>query len=167
MTTGDIQQLLKKSFRSHPPPAGADLVSDKREAATNKAVRDLFAGRRWDELDPEFVIDHADMLWSMGPSAQRHYMPAFLLATFHAPTDWVSTNNLILGLFLPLRNDDDPARDEFVNFLDALTPVEKSAIRAFLEYTAADHPSNVERRVAKLALSVLWRKFEPIPVERD
>lgn len=68
---------------------------------------------------------------------------------------------------MPLRNEDDPARDEFVKFLDALTPVEKSAIWAFLEYTAADHPCNGERRVAKLALSVLWRKFEPVPVERD
>lgn len=132
-----------------------------------RKIRDLFSGRRWYELDPEFVIDHADLLWAMAPPAQRYYIPAFLLATFHATKDWVYTNNLLLGLFLPLRNEDDPVRDQFVRFLDALTPGEKSAIRAFLEFTAAEHPSQGERGAAKLALSVLWRKFEPVPLEQD
>jgi hypothetical protein len=103
----------------------------------------------------------------MAPEGQRYYIPAFLLATFHAPKDWVYTNNLLLSLFLPLRNEDDPAREEFVKFLDVLTPAEKSAIRVFLDYTAAEHPSQGERGAAKLALSVLWRKFEIIPVEPD
>lgn len=167
MTKGDIQQLLQKSFRSHPPPSGDDLVPVKGDARTAKEIRELFAGRRWYELDPEFIVSQADILWSMAPQAQRYYIPAFLLATFHAPKDWVYTNNLLLSLFLPLRNEDDPARDEFVAFLDVLTPAEKSAIRAFLDYTAAEHPSQGERGAAKLALSVLWRKFEIIPLEPD
>jgi len=167
VTKGDIQQLLQKTFRSHPPPSGDDLVSARGEAKTARAIRDLFTGRRWYELDPEFVVSKADMLWSMAPEGQRYYIPAFLLATFHAPKDWVYTNNLLLSLFLPLRNEDDPAREEFVKFLDVLTPAEKSAIRVFLDYTAAEHPSQGERGAAKLALSVLWRKFEIIPIEPD
>jgi len=167
VTRGDIQQLLQKDFRSHPPPTGAELVEDNGDTATLKRLRDLFSGRRWYELDPEFVIDHAELLWSMAPNGQRYYLPAFLLATFHAPKDWVYTNNLILSLFLPLRNEDDPARERFVRFLDALTPAEKSAIRAFLEYTAAEHPSQGERSAAKLALRVLWRKFEAVAPEQD
>lgn len=167
LTKGDIQQLLQKSFRSHPPPTGGDLVSGAGKASASQVIRDLFSGRRWYELDPEFVIEHADLLWSMEPQAQRYYLPAYLLATFHAPKDWVYTNNLLLSLFLPLRNEDDPERDRFVKFLDALTPTEKSAIRAFLEFTAAEHPSQGERGAAKLALSVLWRKFDPAAVEQD
>lgn len=167
MTKGDIQQLLQKSFRSHPPPTGDDLVSGDGDENAVKEIRNLYTGRRWYELDPEFVVDHADMLWLMALPAQRYYMPAYLLATFHAPKDWVYTNNLLVSLFLPLRNEDDPARAEFVKFLDALTPIEKSAIRTFLEYTAAEHPSQGERGAAKLALSVLWRKFEIIPQEQD
>ncbi len=167
MTKGDIQQLLQKSFRSHPPPTGDDLVSGAGKAADSQAIQDLFSGRRWYELDPEFVIEHADLLWSMEPQAQRYYLPAYLLATFHAPKDWVYTNNLLLSLFLPLRNEDDPAREHFIKFLDVLTPGEKSAIRGFLDFTAAEHPSQGERGAAKLALSVLWRKFEAITVEQD
>lgn len=167
LTKGNIQQLLQKSFRSHPPPTGSDLVQGTTEAATGQAIRDLFSGRRWYELDPDFVIEHADHLWSMAPAAQRYYLPAYLLATFHAPKDWVYTNNLLLSLFLPLRNEDDPERDRFVRFLDALTPAEKSAIRRFLEFTAAEHPSQGERGAAKLALSVLWRKFEAMPFDQD
>lgn len=167
MTKGDIQQLLQKSFCSHPPPAAADLVSGERQAGTAQAIRDLFDGQRWYEIDPESVIEHADILWSMTPSAQRYYVPAYLLATFHAPADWVYTNNLILSLFLPLRNEGDPAHAEFTKFLELLTPEEKSAIRAFLEYTATDHPTDGERSAAKLALSVLWRKFDPVPPEPD
>lgn len=167
MTKGDIQQLLQNSFRSHPPPAGVDLVPEKADPKTAKAIRDLFTGQRWYELDPEFVVDHAETLWSMAPQAQRYYIPAFLLATFHAQQDWVYSNNLILSLFLPLRNEDDPARDEFIRFLDTLTAAEKSAIRTFLEYTAAEHPSQGERGAAKLALRVLWRKYQPAPLERE
>ena len=167
MTKGDIQQLLQKSFRSHPPPTGDDLVSNMGDAKAANTIRDRFAGRRWYELDPEFVVENADMLSSMAPPAQRYYIPAFLLATFHAPKDWVYTNNLILSLFLPLRNEDDPARDQFIRFLDVLTPVEKSAIQIFLKYTAAEHPSQGERGAAKLALSVLWRKFETVALEQD
>jgi hypothetical protein len=167
VTKGDIQQLLQKSFRSHPPPTGDDLVSNSGDAKAIRTIRELFTGRRWYELDPEFVIEHAEMLPSMAPSAQRYYLPAFLLATFHAPKDWVYTNNLILGLFLPLRNEDDPARDQFIKFLDMLTPAEKSAIRAFLGYTSTEHPSQGERGAAKLALSVLWRKFDAVAPEQD
>lgn len=167
MTKGDIQQLLQKSFRSHPPPTGDDLVMDNGDEKTVREIRNLFTGRRWYELDPEFVIEHAEMLWSMAVAAQRYYIPAYLLATFHVSKDWIYTNNLLLSLFLPLRNEDDPARDTFVRFLEALTPIEKSAIRAFLDFTAAEHPSQGERGAAKLALSVLWRKFEALPVEQD
>lgn len=165
MTKGDIQQLLQKSFRSHPPPTGDDLAAAIGDAQVSKEIRDLFTGRRWYELDPEFVVERADMLWDMAAPAQRYYIPAFLLATFNETTDWVYTNNLLLSLFLPLRNEDDPARERFVKFLDALTAEEKSAIRAFLEFTAAEHPSQGERGAAKLALSVLWRKFDAIPAE--
>jgi len=167
VTKGDIQQLLQKHFRSHPPPTGADLAAEKSDAKAARAIRDLFNGRRWYELDPDFAIEHAELLWCMAPAAQRYYLPAFLLATFHAPKDWVYTNNLLLSLFLPLRNEDDPARDIFVKFLDALTTGEKSAVRAFLEFTAAEHPSQGERGAAKLALSVLWRKFDPVTLEQD
>lgn len=162
MTKGDIQQILQKSFRRHPPPTGADFVPDRAAPETARTIRDLFAGRRWYELDPELVVDHAETLWSMGVQAQRYYIPAFLLATFHAQKDWVYTNNLILGLLLPLRNEDNPARDEFLRFPDSLTDPEKSAIRIFLEYTAVQHPSHGERGVAKPALRALWRKFESL-----
>ncbi len=141
------------------------LSKGDRKAAN--IVRDRFSGRRWFELDPEFVVENADSFASMSPEGQRYYVPAFLLATFHAPKDWVYTNNLILSLFLPLRNEDDPARDQFIRFLDILTPVEKSAIQAFLKYTAAEHPSQGERGAAKLALSVLWRKYDAVAPEQD
>ncbi len=142
-------------------------MSNKGDAKVINTVRDRFTGRRWYELDPEFVVQNADCFASMAPEAQRYYVPAFLLATFHAPKDWVYTNNLILSLFLPLRNEDDPARDQFIKFLDILTPVEKSAIQAFLKYTAVEHPSQGERGAAKLALSVLWRKYEAVAPEQD
>jgi hypothetical protein len=159
--------LLQKCFRSHPPPTGTDLVPDGADPKTAKTIRDLFAGRRWYELDPEFVVDHAETIWSMGVEAQRYYIPAFLLATFHAQQDWVYTNTLIVSLFLPLRNEDDPARDEFIRFLDALTAIEKSAIRTFLDFTANEHPSQGERGAAKLALRALWRKFEALQLQED
>jgi hypothetical protein len=167
LTKGDIQQLLQKCFRSHPPPTGTDLVPAAGDIATSQAIRDLFNGRRWYELDPEFVVEHEDLLWSMAAPAQRYYIPSYLLATFHAPKDWVYTNNLLLSLFLPLRNEDDPERDRFVRFLEVLSAEEKSAIRTFLEFTAAEHPSQGERGAAKLALSVLWRKFEHVGHEPD
>lgn len=160
MTKSDIHKLFQKTFKSASPPVGAELISKDMEAGTAKRIRDLFSGRRWYELDPEFMIDHADDFWSMEPQARRYYLPAFLLATFHAPKDWVYVNNLVLGLFIPLRgSDDDPDREAFVEFLEMLEPQEKSAVTAFLKFTAENHPSKGEQGAAKMALRVLWRKF--------
>lgn len=161
MTQSEIHELLQKSFKSDPPPTGSDLVSKDTEDSAAKKIRDLLSGRRWYELDPEFVVDHADIFWKMEPAAQRYYLPAFLLATFHAPDDWVYVDNMILGLFLPLRGaDNDPAREVFVRFLENLEPKEKSAVRTFLEYMAEHHPGKGEQGAAKMALRALWRKFE-------
>ena len=161
MTKSDIHELFQKTFRSHPPPSGDDLVSKEADATAAMGIRDLFSGRRWYELDPEFVVDHADAFWSMEPPARRYYLPAFLLATLHAPKDWVYADNMILGLFLPLRGaDDDPDREIFVRFLESLEPQEKSAVRSFLEFMAKHHPSRGEQGAAKMALRVLWRKFD-------
>ena len=161
MTKSDIHELFQKTFRSQPPPTGDDLISKGADTTASGRIRDLFSGRRWYELDPEFVVDHADAFWSMTPPGRRYYLPAFLLATLHAPKDWVYADNLILGLFLPLRGaDDDPDREVFVRFLESLEPREKSAVRSFLEFVAAHHPSRGEQGAAKMALRVLWRKFD-------
>lgn len=161
MTKSDIHKLLQKTFRSHPPPTGDDLAPKGLDAGTAMRLREKFAERKWFELDPEFVVEQSDLLWSMAPAAQRYYLPAFLLATFHAPKDWVYADNLILGLFLPLRSaDDDPARENFIQFLENLEPQEKSAVRSFLDYMSQHHPSKGEQGAAKMALRVLWRKFD-------
>lgn len=161
MTRSEIHELFQKTFASHPPPSGDDLVSKDMEAAAARRIRDLFSGRRWYELDPEFVVEHAEAFWSMAVPGRRYYLPAFLLATLHAPKDWVYADNLILGLFLPLRSvDGDPDREVFMRFLESLASLEKTAVRSFLQFMAEHHPSRGEQSAAKMALRVLWRKFD-------
>lgn len=161
MTQSEIHELFQKTFMSHPPPSGEGLAPSGADAVSARRVRDLFSGRRWYELEPEFVVDHADVFWSMAAPARRYYLPAFLLATLYVPKDWVYADNLILGLFLPLRGaDDDPDREVFVKFLESLAPDEKAAVRRFLEFMAEHHPSRGEQGAAKMALRVLWRKFD-------
>jgi len=152
----DIERLLRDTFSGNRAPKAVILESGDGRGT----VAEDFAGRRWSELPSDFVVANDETFSRMKPEARSHYLPAFLLAVFQAPADWVFTNNILLELFIPLRRPEgDPARQGFEKFLMMLSEAQKAAVRTFLEYVAEHHASEGERGAAKMALRLLWSKF--------
>lgn len=160
MKKSDIELILHEAFCCDPLPEGDELVEMTGHIFEREEVLEAFSGRRWQDLDQDFLEGQDEALYLMAPEGRRYYLPAFLIASLHMPAAWFFPASIVLRLFAPLRHPvGHPSRDNFEQFLKLLTRRQKQAVKTFLEYATLEHPSHEARRYAKIALRVLWRKY--------
>jgi hypothetical protein len=137
------QQLARKirdAFSTNDYPGDDKLVvGDDPESLQ---IRDVFKGKRWEEI-PLSVLDyHYSSLSFFSPEAYRYYLPAFLLASvLNYRSAGMVPLSTILSLIAP-KKQGKMMMDWFLGRVSGLTPAQKAAIREFLEFMYLEHGSD-------------------------
>lgn len=132
-------------------------------------LRQALRGKKWTELDGEFLNRHAIQgLWLLEPAGYRYFLPAFLLCLvkdfekcFDLAEETVDT--LVHPLTLQsIRNPDAYAAGEcvdtytFVCRMKEFTHAQADAIAAFLQYLGTYHAAEFAHNEPQLALDGYW-----------
>jgi hypothetical protein len=101
-------------------------MSSQRQSAR------AFAGKRWTEVTSDMVRVHSQALPLLTPSAFRHYLPAYIMATIDAPDSEALRDFVVFNLAPPRRPTGRNA-DFFQARAGQFSTAEREAIRSFLE----------------------------------
>jgi hypothetical protein len=160
-------QKLLHAFAEAERPGEDEIVCDG--SLEGQELRQALRGKKWDELDGEFLNRHAIQgLWLLEPAGFRYFLPAFLLclvkdfeACFDLAEETVDT--LVYPLTLQrIRHPDAHAVGEcadvytFVCRMQGFDLARVEAITAFLQYICEYHLSEFTHNEPQYALEEYW-----------
>jgi hypothetical protein len=159
MSVAELRAAIADAFAAVPPPGPAALVSGDRDYDPEyRHVAEAFEGKHWRELSPAFIREHRDALPLLTPAAFRFFLPAYLLACLDGAHDLDTAPLSVAASLSPPEPRDGAASDAFVRRSLPFTPVEASAICAYLTVAAA----NADVSEASLARALrYWRSRCP------
>jgi hypothetical protein len=139
MPVTELREAIVSAFASVPPPAPAALVSgDPDYDPEYREVAHAFAGRHWRELSLAFIREHRDSLPLLSPAAFRFFLPAYLLACLDGTEDLDTAPLSVASSLTPPDPRDRAASEAFAQRALSFTPVEASAVCAYLATAATD-----------------------------
>lgn len=150
----DVRDIIKAAFPDAPPPR--NVLARNANYLEVRELANEFSGKRWQDLDDDFVLEHYDVLPLLSPAGFQYYLPAFMLRAIEYDTYGLVGPNTVGILSPPLTT----AAADMEDFLDRIRPFSSQqgeAIRVFLEYLHYRHP---DESLPALALSGYWAKGE-------
>jgi hypothetical protein len=159
MNVSSVTDNIRQSFGGRALPMPEDLSSSLREDEEIKR----FAGRHWQDLDPEFLRQNYDAIPLFTPEAFSYYLPAFMLAAVNtgSPPDALYVDSILHML----RPNDDPATETYQRRRwEQLTAHEVEALDQWLhwlEQTSSDAYFKQEvQQVLQLVRARHWWRNE-------
>jgi hypothetical protein len=106
-------------------------------------------GQHWKSIPRDVLRQHSSDLALFSLDGFRFYLPAYLLA---ALDDFWDVREFVLSHLTPPEAEDSEQRRRF----EHLTPAQKNAVRACLEYFRDEAPGDVSRAHVAEALARYW-----------
>ena len=146
----NVEITIKEAFGDVPPPSEEDLCAFLGDEPLEET--EPFRGRKWQDLDPDFLERYQGALFWFTPEAFHYYLPAFLKAGLVNPDAiFVIT---ILQLLWPAQNETSA---EFrKGRWGLLTDIEITALEDWLRWLVGQTtPGDVFEEEVKKALQSL------------
>ncbi len=139
-----LTRAIHAAFLGSPPPRSA-LFADGADDGDAADIRRALRGRRWTAVPRHVPIDERSGLSWFTPTARRHYLPLWLLAS--------AEDGLVrLWTVSHLRHVSDSPRERQVS-LALYTQAERHAICLFLRWIADTH---ADERADALSALTWW-----------
>jgi hypothetical protein len=129
-----ILTTIRNAFPASEPPDPGSLASHPT-CETCEALQAAFGGLPWQAVPGPLLDASADRIALFSAEAYRYYLPAFLSrAVTQAASDGFETS-ATLDFTVQSLCDEDPASDTWwADRMPRLTPLQKHAVHAFLEW---------------------------------
>ena len=152
-----LKHQIEAAFVNTPRPDD-DHIGYNPEDWESAELTEAFKGKHWKELDPaELNYNSSNFL---SPEGFRHYLPAYLIAALDDYGDLLP--HTVYNLIPNLNPDDlslekpEPQDGKHERF-ERLSPTEKQAVRAFLEYVRDEYAYYFfQGEAPRLALERYW-----------
>jgi hypothetical protein len=106
-----LRLAIRERFPAIPIPADDDIAL--HECKECLAIRDAFAGRTWDSLQPNELEARFDSLPMLSPSAFKYYLPAYLIDSLERfDPDYLVCQFTIYAV----APDEDPEEAKFIDW---------------------------------------------------
>jgi hypothetical protein len=162
ITPEQVESTVTGAFSDTPHPEERIVSNPSHWEAAE--IQNDFKGKHWrDIIDPTFLREHRT-LYYFSPGGFRYYLPAYLIGLLRFPTEAVEwSDEVLVALYPPAHSVNTwlPRWDERMKVLD---PVQKRAVRLFLEYLLATEPelwrtTDPPGNELELALANYWSQF--------
>jgi hypothetical protein len=141
-----VKLQIETAFVGVSYPGDDQLISSPQYYDAAQA-RDAFKGRKWKELDVDFLRRNKDALGCFTPLAFRYFLPAFMIISLLEPRrSDVIPLYVCLALGPPKDTDKEMLR-QFERRMSVFSPSQRSAIASFLMY-ASEYAGSAEARHA-------------------
>ncbi|MFY0563591.1 DUF6714 family protein [Archangium lansingense] len=149
-----IRQQLEAAFADAPYPGDDHIGYDTEDWESAELVR-AFKGKHWKELTPAELQYHSSSFLSS--EGFRYYLPAYLLAALEDHGNLMP--HTVYGLTLPAGSSSGEQRLRAwqLERFEQLSPAQKHAVRAFLEYARGEASHYFSQgQEPRLALTRYW-----------
>ncbi|HZI08286.1 MAG TPA: DUF6714 family protein [Archangium sp.] len=151
-----LRRQIEAAFADASPPGDDHIGYDPEDWESVELAR-TFKGRHWRDLSPSELQYHSSSFLSS--EGFRYYLPAYLLAALEEHGNLMP--HTVYGLTLPAESspEDLTLRAWQLERFEGLSPTQKRAVRAFLEY-ARDEASHYfsQGQEPRLALTSYWER---------
>ena len=151
-----LKHQIRAAFATAPRPDD-DCIGYNPDDWESAELAQAFKGKQWQELTPAELEYHSKSFLSH--EGFRYYLPAYLLAALDDYGNLLQ--HTVYGFILT--EDPSPKHKELrawqLKRFNGLAPIEKRAVRAFLEYTRDEYPHYFPRggkNEPRLALERYW-----------
>ncbi len=150
----NLKQQIETAFADAPRPADDRIGYDPDDWASAE-LASTFKGKHWKELTPaELQYNSSTFLSSEG---FHYYLPAYLTAALDDYGDLLPRMVYSLNIRNSSSTRDQELDDRRLERFERLSPAQKRAVRAFLEYARDETPGYfVGSKAPLLALSQYW-----------
>jgi hypothetical protein len=118
-----IETLVHQAFANTELPAGELFATSNDEGASQ-----VFTDVRWEQVDAGQLRQHSAAVNFLAPTAFAYFLPAFILASLSD----AGVRDSLLSKVLPPKAD--TTRPSFAAWWQRLTPLQKNAVVAFVDY---------------------------------
>lgn len=138
---------------------------DKNIAAVSSAILDDekyslddFIGKKWDELDNEFLVNHHNAIFYMTNAAFFYYLPAYLLSAINNSEISLVDDALSIAL-LPKSENSVKMFHENMALLDRR---QKRVLRTCIDFLKLNKDGVFGDNYITEQIRIYWDSFEPI-----
>jgi hypothetical protein len=153
-----VKRSIQDAFGvAREPPTGDISAND---CSFCIRLTESFAARRWEDLDPATVDQHAGDIHLLSPQAFIYYLPAFLCrAIDHPIEDGIGSSEVLDFTVHSLCDEELPTDTWWADRAPHLSPSQKAAVKAFLEWVVQlpdEYEDGELRMSAEGGLSKYW-----------
>ena len=135
---------INAAFGRTAAPSAAALFETDSEGAL-----EAFAGKQWQDIDPEVAHYHCFALTAFSPIGFAYYLPAFMLGALSMPNTGLV--DATIDALSPPKNN--PSRPSFMRRWERLSAVQKSAVVNFLRHFSGKNPYAIGAAIDALLAS--------------
>lgn len=126
-----VKQTIETAFDRAGYPGDVNIIHCSCPICRH--ITEHFRGTKWKDHSLEGLRKHQLALSLFTPEAFQYYLPAFMSQTVDAWSETCLIPFLITKQFLPLRADENQARQEYhAKHIASFTPAQRNAIIAYL-----------------------------------
>lgn len=149
-----LKQQVEEAFASVPYP-GDERIAYAPDAWECEELNADFRGLHWKSVPRDVLRRHSDDLALFSIDGFLFFLPAYLLA---ALDDFWDVRGFVLSHLTPPEESEggSEAWTSSLRRFEHLTPAQKHAVRACLEYFRDEAPGDVSRAHVSQALARYW-----------
>ena len=133
-----VRTKIMDAFADAPYPGDDNLVVNQSgQDPECREIAAAFVSKRWEDVSPDMLREHAQALPIFTPSAFRYYLPAYMIASIDPGPEGETLRDLATFNLTPPRSDRVWRSGFFDSRASQFTAAEKGAIRSFLEWVEA------------------------------
>lgn len=150
-----LKHQIEAAFADVPYP-GDERIAYAPKAWECEELNTDFRGQHWKSLPRDVLRQHSSDLALFSLDGFRFYLPAYLFA---ALDDFWDVRGFVLShLTPPEAAGDSEQGSSALRRFEHLTPAQKNAVRACLEYFRDEAPGDLSRAYVSEALARYWGK---------
>jgi uncharacterized protein DUF6714 len=133
-----VRTKIMNAFANTPYPGDDNLVVNQSDQDPEcREIARAFVSKRWEDVSPDMLREHAQALPLFTPSAFRYYLAAYMIASIDPGPEAETLRDLATFNLTPPRRDRAWRSEFFDSRASQFTTAEKGAIRSFLEWVEA------------------------------
>lgn len=134
----ELRHLIEVAFAGVGYPGDDRLVYDTSGCCLEcKDVAAAFRGKHWKEIPLDVLRYHSSAIFFLTPEAYRFYLPAYLIAgSVNYDEADVIPDSVVFSITPP---SDERDFDDYRRKMEGFTPLQRKALRSFLEFLKKHH----------------------------
>jgi len=155
----DLIEDIRKAFENVPYPGDQRVVEGYLHPDEEHSLA-FFRGMDWRRLCVSDLAEHWLFLGLMTPEAFRFFLPAYLIAMLQGHAEMEAAAATVISCLTIAASEHDRGISLHSELLEErmgiLTPSQRAAVRAFLEYTIEENADDPPYHILPLAFDRHW-----------